>query len=245
MPSRHLVVLALVTMLTVSACGGDDESDGQALTMWSSEAQTERVAATEEILARFTDETGITVNLVPVGEDAFSETMVGAAASGDMPEVIFHPVDFTSGWVAQGLLDTDAAASVVESLGIDTFAEGAIELVTIDGAPAVVPSDGWGQLLLYRTDLFEQAGLDPPDTYERLEAAAKALHDPSNDLNGITAATSAGAVFTQQTYEQFALANGCQLTDGDEIALDSDECTASLQGCCSNPSPDAPGSPPR
>jgi multiple sugar transport system substrate-binding protein len=91
-----------------------------------------------------------------------------------------------------------------------------------------VPSDGWGQLLLYRKDLFGAAGLDEPTTFEAIEAAASALHDPAADMNGITAATTAGEVFTQQTFEQFAVANDCQLTDGESITLGSDQCREAL-----------------
>ena len=40
-----------------------------------------------------------------------------------------------------------------------------------------------------------------------------ALNDPGNNFYGIVAATDPGAVFTQQTFEHFALANGVSLTD--------------------------------
>lgn len=240
MPLGRVLTFVCVATLVLAGCdGGDGDGDGAtgdtdgdaaaggSVTLWSTEAQQDRAAATEEILARFTDETGIDADLVPVEEDALSETVVGAAASGDLPEVIFHPIDFTSGWTAQGLLDTEAATAVVETLGADTFSEGALDLVTVDGSIAAVPSDGWGQLLLYRRDLFEQAGLEPPTSYEAIEAAASALH--GDDLNGITAATTAGEVFTQQTYEQFALANDCQLTDGEAITLDTSQCSEALE----------------
>lgn len=242
MSIRRALPLLVASLLVLGACGDDGGGDGGAteapegtggeaaggtLTMWSTEAQQDRAAATREILSRFTEETGIETELVPVEEDALSETMVGAAASGDLPEVIFHPIDFTSGWAAQGLLDTETIAAVLDNLGSDTFSQGALDLVSVDGSPAAVPSDGWGQLLLYRTDLFEEAGLDAPTTYEAIEAAASALH--GDDMNGMTAATTAGEVFTQQTYEQFALANDCQLTDGEAITLDSPQCAEALE----------------
>ena len=36
------------------------------------------------------------------------------------------------------------------------------------------------------TSLFDAAGLEAPTTYEAIEAAAAALHDPDNDMYGIT-----------------------------------------------------------
>jgi multiple sugar transport system substrate-binding protein len=156
--------------------------------------------------------------------------MLTNAASGTLPDVVFHPLDFTVGWASAGLLDQDAAADVIASLGADTFSEGALAMGTSNGKPTAVPSDGWGQLLIYRTDLFDAAGLATPDTFANIEAAAKALNDPANDLYGITASTDPSAVFTQQTWEHFALANGCELVDdAGTVTLDSSNCTEALE----------------
>lgn len=205
------------------------EVPAQAITFWSTETQPARVQITQGIIDRFTAATGIQVFPVYVDEDALPETMVAAAATGKLPDVVFHPIDFTVGWAKQGLLDMDAANEVVQSLGADTFSKGALDLATVDGKVAAVPSDGWGQLLIYRKDLFDKAGLARPDTYEKIEAAAKALNDPANNFFGITASTDAGAVFTQQTFEHFALANNCQLVDdAGNVTLDTPECVGAI-----------------
>ena len=75
----------------------------------------------------------------------------------------------------RGILDTDAAKQVVGELGEQTFSARALGLLTSGGSLAAVPSDGWGQLLIYRKDLFDRAGLPAPDTLERLRAAARRL----------------------------------------------------------------------
>ncbi|MEU6205696.1 extracellular solute-binding protein, partial [Micromonospora musae] len=91
-----------------------------------------------------------------------------------------------------------------------------------------VPSDGWGQLLVYRKDLFDAAGLPAPDTYERIAAAAARLN--TGGIAGITASTAPGDVFTQQTFEHLALANGCQLTDDSgAVTLDSPQCVEAFR----------------
>lgn len=43
-----------------------------------------------------------------------------------------------------------------------------------------LPINGNIQLYFYRTDLFEEAGLDAPQTWDEVEAAAQALHNPPN-----------------------------------------------------------------
>ncbi|GBD86024.1 maltose ABC transporter periplasmic protein [bacterium BMS3Abin02] len=206
------------------------EVETPTITFWSTETQPARVQITQGIIDRFTAATGINVIPVYVDENALPETMVAAAASGTLPDVVFHPIDFTVGWAEQGLLDMDAAAEVVKDLGADTFAQGALNMATVNGTVAAVPSDGWGQLLIYRQDLFDANSLDRPDTYQKIELAAKTLNDPGNNFYGITASTDAGAVFTQQTFEHFALANDCQLTDdAGNVTLDTPECIEAIR----------------
>ncbi len=199
------------------------------ITFWSTETQPARLEITKGIIERFTAETGIEVVLVAADEGQLPSLMVANAASGTLPDVVFHPVDFTVGWTAQGLLNSEASAEVVERLGADTFSQGALDLVTVDGSAAAVPSDGWGQLLVYRKDLFDAAGLDAPTTYAKISEAATTLNDPGSDFFGITAATDASAVFTQQTFEHFALANGCELADASgAVTLDSPNCVEAI-----------------
>jgi multiple sugar transport system substrate-binding protein len=181
------------------------------------------------MLARFTEQSGIPVELVLIEEDALAEVTTSAQAAGTLPDVIVHPLEYAIGWAEQGILDPAAATAVVETLGPETFAEGPLNLAKVGDTYVSIPSDGWGQLIVYRADWFEEKGLEPPTTYETLEAAAAAINDPDNDIYGITAATKAGEVFTQQTFEQFALANNCQLVnDAGEVTLNSPECVEAV-----------------
>ena len=50
------------------------------------------------------------------------------------------------------------------------------------GKTYMITLDGDFHMIYYRTDLFEAAGLKPPETWEDYVAAAKALH--GNDMNG-------------------------------------------------------------
>jgi len=207
-------------------------STGETVTIkfWSTETQPARLERTQQIIDGFTAASGIEVQLTATDEDALPQLMLTNAASGTLPDVVFHPLDFTVGWAKAGLLDTAAAADVVNNLGAGTFSQGALDLATVDGTVSAVPSDGWGQLLIYRTDLFGAAGLEAPDTFDKIEAAAAALNDPGNNLFGITASNDPSAVFTQQTWEHFALANGCELVDDSgTVTLDTPQCVEALE----------------
>ena len=231
-PAFLVAATALTTAL--AACGGGQDGEGEGgggsagITVWIQEDLPDRVAATQKIVDAFTEETGTKVELVPVAEDQFNQLLTSSAAAGDLPDVIggisLPQVRTLS---ANELIDTDTVGQVMESLGEDTFSESALELTRDGDTQLAVPSESWTQLLLYRADLFEQAGLEPPTTYDAIMSAAKALDSP--DLAGFVGATAPGDAFTEQTFEHIALGNGCQLVDeGGEVLLDSPECVTAL-----------------
>lgn len=199
------------------------------ITLWTTEEQPERVAVQERIAQDFEEATGISVTIVPVTEGQMGERMTAAFAAGDLPDVVYHPLNYTLGWAEAGILDTFAATETIEALGEQTFAAAALSLVDFQGEYAAVPVDGWTQLLLYRADLFEEAGLEPPTTYENILAAIEALHDPPN-MYGFVAATDVSQPYMLQVFEHFALANGVQLVDDEgNIALDTPEMVETLE----------------
>lgn len=227
--SRRAVCAALL-VLALAACGdgGDSEDDGT-LTVWSLENQTDRIQATQRITDRFTAATGIKVKLVGIDENQFTSLVTSAAAAGTLPDVIGAlPLAAVAQLATNDLLDTDAAKAVVDQLGSGTFAARAIELTTQDGRQLAVPSDGWAQLLFYRKDLFDAAGLGAPDTFDKIRQAAQRLN--TGGVAGITMATVPNDAFTAQTFENLALGNNCQLVTADRaVALDSPECVQTFQ----------------
>lgn len=223
MLKRFLVVALLLVLSGVSA------AQNETLIFWSTEEQPERAAATAAIIERFTAATGVQVSLVLTNENILDSLIAANLAAGTLPDVLFFPVDYAAAWYAQGILDPAAATAVINDLGAEQFS--GLGLVALDdGAYMGVPSDGWGQLLIYRQDLFDAAGLETPDTFARILTAAQALHDPANEFYGIIAATDPAAVFTQQTFEHFALANGVDLTDdAGNVTLDTPEMVEAIR----------------
>ncbi|MEU7575275.1 extracellular solute-binding protein [Micromonospora sp. NPDC049240] len=232
-PSTRLLASSLILALAgvgTTACSDDEQkSDGSQITVWSLEDVADRVTATKAIIADYTAKTGVKVNLVTVNEDQFPSLIASSAAAGDLPDVVGSvSLAGVRTLAANELLEPDANKAVVDKLGRDTFSPRALELTSDGGTQLAVPSDGWGQLLVYRKDLFDAAGLPAPDTYEKIAAAAAKLN--TGGVAGITAATAPGDVFTQQTFEHLALANNCQLTDdAGKVTLDSPECVEAFR----------------
>ncbi len=185
---------------------------GQTLVLWTTEEQPKRMAIQRAIAEKFEKQTGIKVEVVPVTENQLAERITAAYAAGQLPDLVFHPIDYTVGWAAEGILDTEAATEVVRELGEGTFAKGALELARYMGNYTAVPTDGWTQLLLFRRDLFKARSLSEPKTFAAILAGIEALHDPPA-FYGFVAATDPSQVYFQQVFEHIALANGVRLVD--------------------------------
>ena len=72
--------------------------DAVTIKFWSTETQPARLEKTQAIIDGFTAATGINVQLTATDEDALPQLMLTNAASGTLPDVVFHPLDFTIGW---------------------------------------------------------------------------------------------------------------------------------------------------
>jgi multiple sugar transport system substrate-binding protein len=228
-----LLAGTLASALVLAACGSDGDGDGGggdggataggSITVWTMESLPDRFAAQQQMAADFTEATGVEVELVGIEEAQAPQLIQSNALSGDLPDVMASfPLALVHQMGGLDMVDTETTQAVIETLGEDTFDPAALELTSDGENQLSVPSDGWSQILVYRTDLFDEAGLEPPTTYEALETAAKTL--TTGDQFGITIATDASDVFTQQSFEALALGNGCQLVEGDEITIDSPAC---------------------
>ena len=220
---------ALVAALTV-ACGSDDSSsDGsEKITVWIEEDLPDRVAATQKIVDDFTAKTGIAVKLVAVAEDQFNQILTSNAAAGDLPDVIGAiPLGAVRTLSSNDLIDTDAVSKVLDDLDPGTLSDSALTLTADGDTQLAIPSESWVQLLVYRKDLFDKAGLPAPTTYDQVTAAAKALD--SSEVAGFVGANIAGDAFTEQTFEELGLGNNCQLVDDSgNVTFDSEECVQAL-----------------
>ena len=220
---------AVLTLLAVLAAGcAPPPRDPNHLVVWTLENLPERLAAIRSVAERFTQATGITVEMVGVDENQFTQLVTASAASGVLPDVVGSlPLAAVRSLAANELLDPAATGQALAALGPETFSARALELTRDGNAQLAVPSEAWPQLLLYRRDLFAAAGLPEPRTYADVTAAATKLN--TDEVTGFVGATIAGDAFTQQTFEHLALTNGCEMVDeGGRVALDSPACVAAF-----------------
>ena len=199
------------------------------LRFWTTEEQPERLAKQEAMAAEFQAKTGLAVEVIPVTESELGKRATAAFAANDLPDVIYHTLQYVAPWQEAGILNVDAATEVVDSLGANTFAPGALSMATVDGDYAAVPVDGWTQLVVYRKDLFEAKGLAAPDSYADIQAALEALHNPP-EMYGFVAPTKVDENFMSQVLEHVLLANGATpVSDSGAVGFDEQKLAESLE----------------
>ncbi|MDW3181790.1 ABC transporter substrate-binding protein [Roseobacter sp.] len=206
--TKLLTTAALALALSAGALSADT------IRFWTTEEQPERLAKQQDMAAQFEAATGTAVEVIPVSESDMGTRATAAFAAGDLPDVIYHPLQYALPWAEAGILDTEAASEVVEELGESTFAPGPLAMAALEGGVASVPVDGWTQMIVYRADKFAEAGLEPPTSFANVIAALDALHNPP-EMYGFVAATKVDENFMSQVLEHVFLANGVSPVDAD------------------------------
>ncbi len=191
--------------LTASAAMAD-------IRFWTTETQPARLERQQQMATDFEAASGIAVEVIPVEEKDLGTRATAAFAAGDLPDVIYHPLQYALPWTEAGILDAEAANEVVESLGKGTFAPGPLSMAMTPEGVAAVPVDGWTQMVVYRKDLFDANGLEAPTSYANVLAAIEKLHNPP-EMFGFVAPTKVDEGYMGQVLEHILLANGASPVD--------------------------------
>ena len=197
---NYLIYSLIVTFFVSNA-------SAETIRFWTTEEQPARLAKQQAMAADFKKRTGHSVEVIPVSEKDLGKRATAAFAAGDLPDVIYHTLQYVLPWSEAGILDVETNDDIVNSLQKSTFAPGAISMAQFNGKTAAVPVDGWTQMVVYRKDLFDKAGLKAPNSYANIEAAIDKLHNPPN-MYGFVAATKVDENFMSQVLEHVFLANG-------------------------------------
>jgi multiple sugar transport system substrate-binding protein len=184
---RRFAAAALSAALLVpalAACGGSDggtEAGGTTtLTYWASNQGTsldndKQILQPE--LDKFTAQTGIKVKLEVVGWPDLLNRILGAAASGEGPDVLNIGNTWSASLQATGALLPFDDATMAAVGGKERFLGGSLSATGATGKPpAAVPLYSLAYGLYYNKQHFAQAGIaSPPTTWDELVADGKKL----------------------------------------------------------------------
>ena len=231
-----LALLLTLTMLSlmVLGCGGTPEpevivetvevkvvetvevevpveaGDKTVVEFWTTDNEEDRVDVYEAIADRImADHPELDVRIVAIEEAGVTQRMATALAANRPPDLVRMGVERVAAFAADGILDEAAAAAVIQAVGEDDFREGPLAMVTnpASGNYAAIPFDGWIQAIWYRGDSFEAAGLNPPLTWDDINAACDGLPGTGNLLYALTLGTDPGQNYPHQVFEQVAMSN--------------------------------------
>jgi len=205
-------VLALFTalVLILSACGSAAATEVPAPV--EAPSVTEAPAATEppameakpvvvaiwsgpehdnlvKVIEEYTKATGKEVIVEEVAREAYFDKLNTITATcGKDYDAFYAMSDFVPVYVAaDGLKDLNTFFEDTNVVSPDFSLEDygmATSFFTYNSKTYALPSEGDTAWLWYRKDLFQAAGLTPPETWEEFYADAKLLNDPANGVYG-------------------------------------------------------------
>lgn len=228
----------LAIALTVSACGSAQGEDGadQTLRVWFPGNLAEEIALiNDEIVPAFEEQHSVNVEVEFVDWGDLSTRLSTAFAGGTTPDIFGHGNAAAASYAANDrviALDGYLEQLTEEEVADLTFLEEGV----VEGEHIIMPLRGFGHLLAYRTDLFEEAGLDAdaaPQNWEELRATAETL----TERDGATI-TRAGVVMSTQNPTSMTQAFGNFLfqaggsflnEDNSAVAWDSQQGVAALE----------------
>jgi N,N'-diacetylchitobiose transport system substrate-binding protein len=191
---------AVLLATTTAACaggpgGGNDTSEGDgSLSVWIMQGTNpDAEKFFDDVATAFEEETGATLDVEFVEWGDAHDRFVTSIAGGTTPDV----AETGTTWTPE-FADAGALASLdeyVDGAGVsDDLVEGLVEAGTYDGQLYGMPWYAGVRSLVYNTEMFEQAGVEPPTTWAELEDAAAALKEEFPDK--IAVAVPGDAEFT-------------------------------------------------
>lgn len=187
--SRVVLAVSLVTAMLAAACsgagaGGDDEGTVTIATVANPQMQD-----IEQLTSVFEKEhPGIDVKFVTLPENELRDKVTQdiATESGQFDIVTIGTYE-TPIWAENGWLTPLDEYASDPAYDVDDLLPPVREALSFQDSLYAVPFYGESSFLMYRKDLFAEAGLAMPEqpTWQQVAEFAEKLHDPENDVAGI------------------------------------------------------------
>ena len=184
-----------------------------------------------KVVDEYTAATGNPVEIEEIARDGYSDklrtTIIGGGSEFD---VMYMSSDWMPAFIAAGGLapfDEYIASMPAEFLNIDDLQPGVSNL-TFDGSVYGFPSEGDTAWLFYRTDLLQEAGLEPPQTMDEMLAVAQALNQPPDRFGMVIGSRTDEAWWD---FMHYFWAFGGQIYDPEtlEVTVNNEQGVAALQ----------------
>ncbi|MGW1542706.1 extracellular solute-binding protein [Streptomyces sp. NPDC002309] len=192
---RGIAATALVASLALAAtaCGGDDSGDSAegpvTITWWDTSNATNEAPTYQALVKEFeAANKDIKVKYVNVPFDQAQNKFDTAAGSKGAPDILRAEVGWTPAFAKKGyFLPLDGTDALAEQ---DKFQSSLIEQAKFDGKTYGVPFTTDTLALVYNKELFAEAGVEAPKTWDDLKKAAATIKTKTG-VDGYWGSTSA------------------------------------------------------
>lgn len=236
------LIAVLVAALALAACGSDSDSgsDGGG----AGTTDPAKVKGTVRVIMEEVPDTDVVQQMLPEFKKAYPnvELAVEALPYDQMRDrivssflaskptydliIVDNPwmYDFVQGGFLEPL---DERIEATEGFDFEDYSEPLRKIATVDGKTYGVPFYNYALSLVYRKDLYEQAGLEPPTSLDELKAAAAKLE--SGKRAGIAMQPQKGYKIFEEWANYLFAAGGSIQDDDNKVTLDSPEAREALQ----------------
>lgn len=187
--------IAVAVALTLGACSAPEEPTDdlpEVTELNVPTAETPWLPSYQELVAEYEAETGVKINLTTFPMDGLLTQQANAAQSGSNAFDVFQMNEqwvgqfYDSQWV-QPLAEVDPDFAWDEGLiefdGVGRW-DADLRSTTPDGEPYALPINGNIQLFMYRTDLYDELGLEVPTSWDEVVDNGQAARDAGAVTDG-------------------------------------------------------------
>ena len=230
MKFKSVAVFAALTSsaLLLSACAPADDAaeaqiaDPDEITVMVSNVPS--AGALKAIAPLYREETGITVTFVEVPSDQLATKAVldGQSKSGSFDIVQLDQPTLAQVVPAGGLQPLDRYLEEDTEYDIDDFSPALQEYSKFDGETYGLPLSTEPYVNFYRTDVFEELGLEAPTTWDEVDSSAEQVSALGDGYHGY--AGPYGPAAAAERYFERLMQNGGRVLDPEtnEPLLDTD-----------------------
>ncbi|NDL55918.1 ABC transporter substrate-binding protein [Phytoactinopolyspora mesophila] len=233
---RNIALIAATTLIA-AGCAGNGVDDPEAVEAVDLDEIDEAVAiefyyglggylgeVVEEFIDRF-NESQDNVVVTGVTQGSYEETgqaLQAAVAAGDPPAVALNA---PAGFAERGLLAAlDPYIEADPDVDLDDFVDAFVEPGIFDEQLYELPMFGTTQVMYYRHDFFDDAGIDPAEALSTWENLAEAAEQLTERDNGNVTRYGWEPMYGEANMIDAVLSRGGQIIsdDGTEVLIDDD-----------------------
>jgi len=180
---KSFAFLTAVIFLLCSSfvfAGGQEEMQEVTVQMWSGPESRAMGVVVDHWNENYAEETGIKVTMVTIGRVGYNEKVANQLVSGvekpDLIQIFNWQVGSLNNYIEplDSYFETDMFSGPGgEAYSVEDMIGTGFESGQMEGNTYLLPTDISWNCLIYREDLIEQAGMEPPDTWEEVVTMGK------------------------------------------------------------------------